>query len=168
MTAAVGVTGMGGVGKTTALIGLANDTDVREKFSEGIYFVEVGKDATDEKIIRSLQGIVEKSGGKNMFEGIDSRQSLELVVSKTASWFSNRKVLFICDDLWKSSLPKRENSTMASCHTSYFNQLQGLLDGKPGFHLVISTRDSEIASNADATVLFESRSHSTMNLVLYL
>ena len=60
VTAAVGVTGMGGVGKTTALIGLANDTEVQEKFSDGIYFVPVGKDATDDKLISSLQGIVDE------------------------------------------------------------------------------------------------------------
>ena len=160
VTAAVGVTGMGGIGKTTALIGLANDTEVREKFSDGIYFVPVGKDATVDKLIRSLQGIVEKSGGKKMFEGIDSSKTLESVVSKTASWFSNRKVLFICDDLWKhSSSPMRVNDPASFSQTSYFNQLQGLLDGNPKSHMVISTRDSDIASDAEATVLFQSRSH---------
>ena len=100
-----------------------------------------------------------KSGGKNVFEGIDSSKSLEYVVSITSSWFSNRKVLFICDDLWKHSSRIRANDTASSSQTSYFNQLQGLLDGNPESHMVISTRDGAIATEAGTTVLFESRSY---------
>ena len=100
VTAAVGVTGMGGVGKTTAFIELALDEDVRKKFSDGIYFLTVGKDATDEKLIISLKELVVNSGGKNVCEGINYSTLLELVVGIRANFsYALRKVLFICDDM---------------------------------------------------------------------
>ena len=149
VTAAVGVSGMGGVGKTTALIGLAQDEDVRKKFSDGIYFVTVGKDATDEKLITSLKELIENSGGEKMCEGINSGTPLESVVGTTSSWFALRKVLFICDDLWKTS----------SCQTGYFNVLVGLLDKSPKSHMLISTRSNAIACETSARVEFEPRSN---------
>ena len=60
-----GVPGMGGVGKTTALIGLAQDPVVRKMFcGGGIYFLVVGKDASPAKLVSGLKEIVRCSGGK--------------------------------------------------------------------------------------------------------
>ena len=148
VTAVVGVNGMGGVGKTTALIGLAHDPDVRETFSAGgIYFLTVGKDATARYLVGCLKEIVRSSGGKRKSEEIDVNGSLESAISSTSSWFATRKVLFICDDLWQNP----------SSQTGYFYSLTGLLDHSTKSHLVVSTRSSAIASETSARVVFEPR-----------
>ena len=150
VTAVVGVSGMGGVGKTTALLGLAQDPDVRERFSGGIYFVMVGKDATARSLVTCLKEIMRCSGGKRRCEEMDENGSLESAIRTTSSWFSGRKALFICDDLWKTP----------SCETGYLNLLAGLLDSSPESRMVISTRSITIASETRARVLFEPRSNT--------
>ena len=148
VTDVLGVDGMGGVGKTTALIGLAHDPDVRETFSAGgIYFLTIGKDATPECIVACLKEIVRSSGGKRKSEEIDVNGSLESAMRSTSSWFATRKVLFICDDLWQTS----------SSQTGYFYAFAGLLDHSPKSHLVVSTRSSAIASETNARIVFEPR-----------
>ena len=148
VTAVVGVCGMGGVGKTTALIGLAKDADVREKFSAGgIHFLVVGKDATPGKLVSGLKEIVKRSGGKKRSEEIDSNGSLESAVRTTSAWFAGRRALFICDDLWQTS----------SCLSGYFEKLIGLIDCSPESHIVISTRSSAIACEASSRIVFEPR-----------
>ena len=42
----VGMKGMGGIGKSCALRGLAVDGEVRKKFCDGIYWLILGQDAT--------------------------------------------------------------------------------------------------------------------------
>ena len=148
VTAVVGVAGMGGVGKTTALIGLAKDADVQEKFSTGgIYFVIVGKDATPEKLVRSLKSIVRKSGGRRRSREIDSTGSLESAVRTTSSWFVGQQALFILDDLWQTS----------SNEMGYFNELIELLDDSPESHVIISTRSSIIATETSEIIEFKPR-----------
>ena len=148
VTAVVGVSGMGGVGKTTALIRLAEDADVREKFSTGgIYFLAVGKDATPRKLMSGLKEIVKLSGGKKRSEEIDSNGSLESAIRTTSTWFANRRALFICDDLWATSC----------CSSGYFHELMGLVKSSSESHIVVSTRDSGIASEASARIVFEPR-----------
>ena len=148
VTAVVGVEGMGGVGKTTALIGLARDPDIRDNFSSGgIYFLVVGKDATEANLIAKLKDIVSCSGGMRWCDNIDSNGSLESAARKTSAWFAKRKALFICDDLWQIS----------SCETGYFGALMGLLDGSPESHMLISTRSSAIASESYASIQFGPR-----------
>ena len=149
VTAAVGVGGMGGVGKTTALVGLAKDEEVQKKFSDGgIYFIVVGKDATDEQLITKLKNVVMESGGSRCIAKVDTNGSLESAIRVTSSWFANRRALFICDDLWQTS----------SCETGYFESLVGLLDRSPKSSMIISTRSNEIARKTKAPVLFEPRS----------
>ena len=78
VTAVVSVSGMVGVGKTTALVGLAQDADVRRAFSDGgVYFLIVGKDATAGNLVASLQEIVRRSGGERRYEEIDINKSVE-------------------------------------------------------------------------------------------
>jgi hypothetical protein len=43
---AVGFVGMGGVGKTSSLICICHDADVKQKFIDGVYFLTLGQDAS--------------------------------------------------------------------------------------------------------------------------
>ena len=86
VTAVVGVAGIGGVDKTTALNGLAQDAKVLEKFSTGgIYFLVVRKDATPASLVVQLKEMVKRSGGKKRCEETDSDGSLESAVRTTSS-----------------------------------------------------------------------------------
>eukprot|EP00171_Calliarthron_tuberculosum_P019566 IDg19566t1 len=60
---AVGSHGMGGVGKTTALRGLCYVEEVKKAYPDGIFFVEFGEDANDEKVSAKIKGCVQISGG---------------------------------------------------------------------------------------------------------
>ena len=46
--------GMGGLGKTATLLGLAHDPDVREAFPDGVHFVALGRGA-DERLVLSTR-----------------------------------------------------------------------------------------------------------------
>ena len=148
VTAVVGISGMGGIGKTTALVGLAQDPDVQKAFSSGgIYFVVVGKDATPAKLVADLREIARRSGGERLSERIYNSGSLESAVSTISSWFSGREALFILDDLWQTS----------SNQLGYYEVLVGLLDNSPKSHILISTRSDTIACEASERVEFEPR-----------
>ena len=151
ITAIVGVAGMGGVGKTTAMIGLARDADVREKFSRGgIYFVVVGKDATPGSLVARLKEIVRRSGGKKRCEEIDNNGSLEAAVGTASSWFAGRKALFLLDDLWQTTFS----------HTGYFEVLTEILGNSLASHVVISTRSNIIACETSTRIEFEPRENT--------
>ena len=151
VTAVVGVAGMGGVGKTTALIGLAQQEEVQEKFSSGgIHFLVVGKDATPGSLVAALKEIVSRSGGKKRCKEIDSDGPLESAVRTTSSWFAGRRALFILDDLWQT----------ASSRLGYFEELIGLIDKSPDSHVVLSTRSNIIASEASERIEFKPRENT--------
>ena len=151
VTAVVGVAGMGGVGKTTALIGLAQQAEVREKFSSGgIYFLVVGKDATPGSLVAALKEIVSRSGGKKHSKEIDIDGPLESAVHTTSSWFAGRRALFILDDLWQT----------ASSRLGYFKELMGLIDQSPDSYVVLSTRSNVIASETRERIEFKPRENT--------
>lgn len=50
-----GVSGMAGVGKTTALIGLGHDDDIKTHFKDGVLFTKAGAFATVDRL-RFVQG----------------------------------------------------------------------------------------------------------------
>ena len=150
-TAVVGIAGMGGVGKTTALLGLSQDSDIREIFSSGgIYFLPVGQDTSPAKLVSGLKEIVNRSGGKRWSEKIDSNGSLETAVWRTSSWFTGRKALFILDDLWQTS----------SNQLGYFEALTELTSESPESHILISTRSSTIANETNARIEFMPRENT--------
>ena len=147
-TAVVGVAGMGGVGKTTALLGLAQDPDIRKNFSNGgIHILTVGKDVAESKLVVGLKEMVHRSGGEKYCEKIDSNGSLKQAVSRTSSWFSGRKALFILDDLWQTS----------SNRLGYLDVLMGLLNECPASHVLFSTRSNTIASETQTRIEFKPR-----------
>ena len=151
VTAVVGVAGMWGVGKTTALLGLTEDADIREMFSGGgIHFLAVGKDASTAKLVAGLKEMVRRSGGKRWNEKVDSNGSLESAVWTTSSWFAGRRTLFILDDLWHTPCNR----------LGYFETLMGLTDKSPESHILISTRSSTIACETSSRIEFMPRENT--------
>ena len=143
----IGVIGVEGVGKTTTLLALAQDPDVQAAFPDGIYFIDVGRGADDAKLVNELKGAVWSSGGKRLAQKKDMNESLDSASSAASLWFSNRKALFICDDIWETS----------SSGSSYYNQLVELLEFSPNSLMIVSTSDEKVGSRLYKKVVFEPR-----------
>jgi ABC-type glutathione transport system ATPase component len=64
----VTVHGGGGAGKTTACKMLANDANVRQRFMDGIFWIELEEAASSGTLIERLARAVKRSGGKKTAE----------------------------------------------------------------------------------------------------
>lgn len=56
------MSGMAGVGKTTARIELGHDAKIREHFKDGVLFMSLGAEATAMKITGELDEIMRMTG----------------------------------------------------------------------------------------------------------
>ncbi len=154
-----GIVGMGGVGKTSALIGLGYDDDVRRRFSDGIHFLIFGQQAKASEVIKGIGRFVRDSGGRNIAEDVESSASVRESAEKAALWFSGRACLFLCDDIWRADGRPQ----------GFLEDLKLLLDTSAESKMVISTRDRTIAEEAGHKVLFEPRSvHGATSLRIFL
>ena len=145
---ALGAAGMGGVGKTTALLGLAWEKDIRNRFSEGgVYFVSVGKDASVRDIIKKLGHIVKSTGGIRCSKRVLESESLPGAVWEVIHWFQGRCSLFVFDDFWET-----EDSIVG-----YLPHVKKILSSCTRSRMVVSTRSHEIAFEGGEPVKFEPR-----------
>lgn len=133
---------MGGVGKTTALRALRKERLVVSACIDGICFLEFGQYADDQKVIKQVARCVQDFRGVKLSQAMTA-SSLSDVLEKSAKWFQNKKILLICDDLWKNRNP-----------VGYLTDLTILLRDAPKSMLFISTRDRNIADNVGAIVKF--------------
>lgn len=147
VSAIVGVSGMGGIGKTTALIALGWDGDVCEWFPDGIYFMKLGKDSDFQRFRSRLSDIVLKTGGHHEATEISQAASPVEAAQLASVWFKDCTVLFLCDDLW---------DTKASPF-GFVDELKILLQNAKNSSLIISTRDRNIAKRAGTPIEFHPR-----------
>lgn len=132
-------TGMGGIGKTTTLVSIAWETDIRSTFYDGIFFMTLGINANKRYIIDHLSTIVLLSGGIQLAKRL--RQSLTITdaVQLVSCWFAGKKVLFICDDVW----PTNDNTAGMFC------ELRHLLSQSSRSAMLVSTRDQSLVCDAN-------------------
>lgn len=147
LTPVLGVCGMGGIGKTIALTGLGWDDDVRQRFKDGIYFMRFGMDADDGVVRTQLARLVRAALGELKAREIETSVSAEDAAEQVALIFKNRKVLFLCDDLWCTE--KRKDG--------WFDVLQRLLRFAKESCMIITTRDESVAGRAHEMVPFSAR-----------
>jgi WD40 repeat protein len=121
---AVGVQGMGGIGKTVLAAALAHDSEVRRAFADGIYWLTVGQNPN----VLALQGQFFRhlTGSEQAFtteqEGKDAlRDALE-----------GRQSLLVLDDVW--SVDHADPFSVKSSPT----------------RLLLTTRNSEVLVGLDA------------------
>lgn len=138
IASAIGVEGMGGIGKTVVLTALGWEPDVRARFPDGVYFLQLGMDADDKQLRLQLAHAVRLSGGKNTADRIEETDSASEAAELTAGWFKGRTVLFLCDDLWNTK----------KCPFGYIDELKGLLRLSKQSWMVITTRDKDISHMA--------------------
>lgn len=92
--------GLGGVGKTCAVRGLATDTDIRNQFSGGVLYIQLGNDAEISGIVNGIADSVRETGGEQLAKRIRGLPEV-LEASKIARpWFRSHKCLFLVDDIW--------------------------------------------------------------------
>lgn len=92
--------GMGGVGKTCALQGLAQDIDVKQRFPGGLLHIQLGNDATLSTLIRGIATLVQRTGNRSLAQKLKVESVLQEAVNEASIWFRNQTCLFLVDDIW--------------------------------------------------------------------
>ncbi|CDF38251.1 NB-ARC protein [Chondrus crispus] len=143
-------TGKGGVGKTCALRAIAHDDDIKARFSGGVYFMSLGKDASVGRLIEQLCIAVEASGGNQASAKMREQTELSRVLTKMRAWFNTRVCLFIIDDVWAVN-------DIDACILQKLSILADTAgDIRERSRLLYSTRDSEL-KQVGKRVTFEPR-----------
>ncbi|CDF37277.1 WD40-repeat containing protein [Chondrus crispus] len=104
----VGTKGMGGIGKSCALRGLALNEEVRSRFCDGIYWLVLGQDATKRGVMEQLARITRESGGETQAKAVREESVLESAVSRVTEWFKGKTILLLIDDVWREGMVGRE------------------------------------------------------------
>ncbi|PXF42698.1 Vegetative incompatibility protein HET-E-1 [Gracilariopsis chorda] len=97
------VFGMGGVGKTCALRGLAYDVNIGMAFPDGILYIQLGNDSIISNIIAGIAECVEDTGGTQFCRRIREARTVGEASDKAREWFEGRKCLFLVDDIWEAN-----------------------------------------------------------------
>lgn len=126
---------MGGVGKTTALIGLGHDSEIRARFVDGVIFFSLGAAVSEESVTQKLVKVMDLTGGRSKAFEVKSASSLSDAVACAATWFLGKRLLLLVDDLWPT--PGRPQG--------YFPELAGLLRSSPDSRIALSTRSVDVA-----------------------
>ncbi|CDF39140.1 WD40-repeat containing protein [Chondrus crispus] len=143
-------TGKGGVGKTCALRAIAHDDDIKARFSGGVYFMSLGKDANVGRLIEQLCMAVKASGGKQVAAEMREQSELSRVLTEMRAWFNTRVCLFIIDDVWAVN-------GIDACILQKLSTLAAATgDIRERSRLLYSTRDSEL-KQVGKRVTFEPR-----------
>jgi WD40 repeat protein len=147
------VAGMGGIGKTSALILVAHDERVRKRFKDGVVlWMALGPGATDTDLARELMVIVRGSGGRATAEEMENvwdrwQQSpssrLNEVIRLGHSWLHDKLAVVFSDNNWP-----RRHAESDSDRREYPELVSHLL-GKNGSVLVYTTRMPNLALLAE-------------------
>lgn len=134
--------GMGGVGKTCALQGLAEQPDVQNRFHDGLLFIKLGNHATRTTVMKAIVNIVRATGGKHLAKELDALTTLEQVVNDAADRFNSKSCLFLVDDVWRAN---DINSSVLLTLTKLVNV---------NSRLAYTTRDIEISIEGQMSIHF--------------
>ena len=89
------ITGAGGFGKTTTVISLCHNPDVKEQFTDGFIFIELGPQATDSSI--KLSQLYHLLTGEYLKQ-CDINHAEQEINQLTSDYYRN--LLVIIDDVW--------------------------------------------------------------------
>ena len=114
----VGLHGMGGIGKTVTAIALAHDKDLQQYFTDGIYFVTIGRNPN----IKELQSQLLEDG----FSIDDANPS----VAKIREVFQNKKALLVLDNVWEVKHIKEFDISTSLAKVLITSRQKDILRGK--------------------------------------
>lgn len=102
--AAVGVKGMGGAGKTTCLIGVACDEQIKDEFADGVLWIQLSMHTKSDYARQVFIDILRYAWYYWDYRFpevlLNPRTPLEEIVESIAEAFSESKCLFVLDDFW--------------------------------------------------------------------
>eukprot|EP00698_Gefionella_okellyi_P005844 TRINITY_DN1527_c0_g1_i6.p1 TRINITY_DN1527_c0_g1~~TRINITY_DN1527_c0_g1_i6.p1 ORF type:complete len:1174 (-),score=199.90 TRINITY_DN1527_c0_g1_i6:216-3680(-) len=140
--AAVGVAGMGGIGKTTLCVLVARDPRIAAAFPDGVFWVTLGEKCDDAR----MRGVQKELAS---YLGLDSKQFVtwERGVQLLKEAFEGKRVLLIFDDVWKREL---------------LQELQ-VVDHTAGARILVSTRNKGVVDDCvSVDVLSESEAYAML------
>ncbi|MCC5646213.1 CHAT domain-containing protein [Nostoc sp. CHAB 5824] len=122
----IAIHGMGSVGKSTLVAGLAHDPEVRKHFCDGILWATLGQEP---KILELLGGWVQALGDYNQLNANE-----EVMSKRLGDLLQDKAVLLIVDDAWNTEYIK------------YFKV------GGSRCKILVTTRESAIAKVLGASI----------------
>jgi len=151
-----GVRGMSGAGKSCALRALARDVEVRAHFRDGIYFMVLGKAATDAGVMQGIITIMSRSGSKRLAEEAREGSDIEEVTSKARQWFKGKCVLLAIDDVWGESDSRRD----------IVGRLASMVDIPVGSRVVFSTKEARMVTGSEVIHFAERGRQASREILL--
>ncbi|KAI0562552.1 WD40-repeat containing protein [Gracilaria domingensis] len=148
--------GEGGIGKTTAIRALSLHPEIRKCYTDGIYDITLGLDATEATLVLELCKIVRQSGGRHLADTLQTRKQTRDVLSSAAEWFRNKKFLLLVDDVW--NIPGQGRSMIYELYDFVAVGDHSLF--------VYTTRNAELASLAKSYKLSRWTEESSRKLLL--
>lgn len=121
----IGLHGMGGVGKTVLAAALSRDEQIREKYRNGVYWIQLGQ--TPDIIARQIQ-LAKTLSEENVVDFVDLQDGK----NRLSDLLADRECLLILDDAWIIS------------HVAAFNVLE------KHSQLVVTTRNASIIKGLGA------------------
>ncbi|GBG65355.1 hypothetical protein CBR_g50717 [Chara braunii] len=95
---ALGVVGMGGIGKTTLAKLINNDNEIRRHFRDGVFWVVVGLEMHSSRPKSVLRSLYQKvTSGRDLRSGDEFEDS----VAAFRRAVRGKRMLFVLDDVWK-------------------------------------------------------------------
>lgn len=123
-------------GQRNALVGLAHDWEARDHFRGGIFYINMGADATDRTVIQALAGIMRATGAVARASAVEEMQSVQDGVSAAATWFRGKPCLFLINEV----CPSRNKG------------IQKLVRGSSESRVVLSSRSRSLAARSGLVV----------------
>ena len=136
----VAITGLGGFGKTTTVISLCYDPDVKKQFTDGFIFIKLGPEAIDSSL--KLRGIYENLTGQKC-----DIHNVEQTVSELINDLY-RNLLVIIDDVWYVEDAKPLVKAFSSCKiilTTRMNDIEKYIPSKRSVSIVPMTSSEAIS-----------------------
>jgi hypothetical protein len=140
----VGLRGMGGIGKSVAACLIANDDWVRQRFYDGVEWISVGENKSEEDLKALQTGLLSRLGGR-----IERDQTMEGVRQAIEKVLANRRMLFIVDDVWTRLAVQAFRFRAPRCAVVYTSRRRADFDD-----CSVMTRDVELLALEEAEDLF--------------
>ena len=137
----IGVWGNGGMGKSVALQSLCREEDIRAHFTDGIYFLDLGENASTIDLIYQLGSCIGNAGYKKARDEVDklasqsNQNALNDAAQRCKRVFDGRRILVVVDDVWEKGGKQK----------SVVRVVEEVMSDSNGGGIVFSTRERKMA-----------------------